>query len=146
MNTFGLSFHHFGLAVRSPEPAFAFLAALGYTGAPALFDPLQGVNLAMRRHTEMPDVEVIWPGAAPSPIDGILKRSDGMIYHLCYTAPDPAASLAKMADEGLEILPATEPKAAILFGGQQVSFYFIGGFGLVELLHGEHATAASHQD
>ena len=104
-----------------------------------MFDPLQGVNLSMRFHNEMPDVEVIWPGAAPSPIDGILNRKDSMIYHLCYTTSNLGKALAKMEESGLEVLPATEPRPAILFGGDKVSFYFVAGFGLIELIDSDSA-------
>lgn len=138
MNTFGLVFHHFGLAVHSPVQAFSFLRALGYENGPSIFDPLQGVNLAMCHHIEMPDVEVIWPGLKPSPIDGILKRRDSMIYHLCYSTANPAFALSKMKEAGLDVLPATEPHAAILFGGQEVSFHFVEGFGLIELILQPH--------
>jgi hypothetical protein len=143
VNHFGLEFHHFGLAVRSPEKAFVFLQALGYEEGPSVFDPLQGVNLSMRYHNEMPDVEVIWPGAEPSPIDGILNRKESMIYHLCYIAENPATALAKMVENGLEVLPATEPRPAILFGGDEVSFYFVAGFGLIELININSAEATT---
>ena len=69
MNRYGLEFHHFGLAVKSPKAAFAYLDDLGYRAGNTCYDPLQKVNLAMRHHRRMPDVEVIWPGAEPSPID-----------------------------------------------------------------------------
>ena len=88
MNRYGLEFHHFGLAVKSPEAAFRYLDDLGYRAGSTCYDPLQKVNLAMRHHDRMPDVEVIWPGAEPSPIDRMLERSDSMIYHLCYTSED----------------------------------------------------------
>ena len=135
MNIFDLTFHHFGLATRSPEPARFFLKTLGYEDGESVFDPLQGVNLAMCHHAEMPAVELIWPESGPSLIDGILKRGDSMIYHLCYASSNPDLSLAKMKEAGLETLPATEPQAAILFGGCEVSFYFVEGFGLIELIH-----------
>jgi hypothetical protein len=135
MNTFGITFHHFGLAVQSPEQAFSFLDALGYKHGESMFDPLQGVNLAMSYHAEMPDVEVIWPGDKPSPIDGILKRQDSMIYHLCYTSDNPALSLTKMQQAGFDVLPVSNPQAAILFGGRKVSFHMVLGFGLIELIY-----------
>ena len=146
MNDFGLDFHHFGLAVRSPEKAFVFLKALGYEEGASVFDPLQGVNLSMRYHNTMPDVEVIWPGDEPSPIDGILNRRDSMIYHLCYTTLNPDAAIAKMEEIGLEVLPATEPRRAILFGGHEVSFHFVAGFGLIELINYNTAEAADTQN
>ena len=96
MNRYGLEFHHFGLAVKSPEPAFRYLGDLGYRAGGTCYDSLQKVNLAMRHHDRMPDVEVIWPGAEPSPIDSILKHNDTLIYHLCYTSEDVGRSLAAL--------------------------------------------------
>lgn len=135
MNTFELTFHHFGLAVQSPKQAFSFLQALGYEKGESLFDPLQGVNLAMAHHTDMPDVEVIWPGDKPSPIDAMLKRQDSMIYHLCYTSNNPELSLTKIQEAGFAVLPVSEPQAAILFGGREVSFHMVLGFGLIEIIY-----------
>jgi hypothetical protein len=131
-----LRFHHFGLAVPAPEAAFRFLAALGYTEGAAAYDPLQNVNLAMRHHQNMPDVEVIWPGDGASPIEKMIRRGH-MIYHLCYVTEDADASLAAMAAAGLEVAPLGPPKPAALFGGRPVSFHAIDAVGLIELLHGE---------
>src|SRR5260370_33329349 len=98
----GMAFHHFGLAVSAPEEAFLYLASLGYSEGNSVFDPLQRVNLAMRHHALMPDVEVIWPGDGPSPIDNLVKRTGSMIYHLYYTCPHPAAVLSRLEAVGLE--------------------------------------------
>ena len=133
---FGLAFHHFGLAVPEPDAAFAYLGALGYRGGEPMFDPLQGVNLVMRYHESMPAVEVIWPGDEPSPIDNMLKRRDSLIYHICYTSPDVPGALAAMEAAGLQVLAVTEPRPAILFGGQEVSFHHVANFGLIEFIHG----------
>ena len=137
MNEFGLTFHHFGLAVQAPDTAFRYLAALGYRNGPPVFDPLQRVNLAMSWHDAMPDVEVIWPGDEPSPIDKMVKRNGTLIYHLCYIAPDPDASLAAMAAAGFESLPVCPAQPAILFDGREVSFHHVLDFGLIELIHGD---------
>jgi|ERR1700743_2343623 hypothetical protein len=130
-----LTFHHFGLAVSDPEEAFLYLASLGYTEGNCVFDPLQRVNLAMRHHVLMPDVEVIWPGEGPSPIDNLVKRTGSMIYHLCYTCPDPEATLFALEAAGLKIMPISPPTPAILFRGRDVSFHHIAGFGLIEILY-----------
>ncbi len=136
MQGFGLRFHHLGLAVPSPDQAFLFLAQLGYASGATTFDPLQNVNLAMRHHASMPDVEVIWPGEGPSPIDQMVRRGN-MIYHLCYVTDDAAASIAAMEAAGLGIYSLGEPKPAKLFGGVQVSFHRVDQVGLIELIHGE---------
>ncbi len=136
MNRYGLEFHHFGLAVKSPGTAFRYLEDLGYCAGSACYDPLQKVNLAMRHHDRMPDVEVIWPGAEPSPIDLMLERDDGLIYHLCYTSKNVERSLAALEQAGLEVLPLGFAKPALLFGGFEVSFHRITGVGVIEIIAG----------
>ncbi len=130
----GLQFHHFGLAVSSPDQAFLMLKTMGYVEGAQAFDPLQRVNLAMRHHPTMPDVEVIWPGNEPSPIDKMVKRTGSMIYHICYQCPDPDAVVAALEEAGLETLVVSPPTPAVLFEGSEVSFYNIDSFGLIELL------------
>lgn len=136
MNRYGLEFHHFGLAVRSPEAAFRYLEDLGYGPGSTCYDPLQKVNLAMRHHDRMPDVEVIWPGTEASPIDRMLKRNDSMIYHLCYTSADVERSVAALEEAGLEILPLGLAQPALLFDDMEVSFYSITGVGIIEIIAG----------
>ena len=130
----GLEFHHFGLAVNDPQAAFEYLRVLGYSEGSAVFDPLQRVNLAMRHHPAMPDVEVIWPGNEPSPIDRLIRRSGTMVYHLCYTCVEPEKVLAALEAAGISTMPVSPPTPAVLFGGREVSFYVVSGFGLIELL------------
>jgi hypothetical protein len=134
VNSFGLVFEHFGLAVRAPQSAFRFLEALGYTEGKQVFDPEQQVNLAMRYHRDMPAVEVVWPGEGPSPIDKLVKRGGSMIYHLCYACPDPEDAVRRMQSAGLDVLAVVPAKPAVLFGGRRVSFYNVGEVGLIELI------------
>lgn len=130
----GLEFHHFGLAVGAPDEAFRYLGALGYREGNAVFDPLQRVNLAMRHHPVMPDVEVIWPGEGPSPVDKMIRQSGTMIYHLCYSCPEPQDVLAALEAAGIDAMLISPPTPAVLFGGREVSFHVVPGFGLIELL------------
>jgi catechol 2,3-dioxygenase-like lactoylglutathione lyase family enzyme len=132
-----LRFHHFGLAVRRPHKAFAFLDALGYVEGRQVYDPLQSVNLAMRHHQTMPDVEVIWPGEAPSPIDNLIKGERSLVYHLCFATDDATRALADLQGAGLQVVEIAPPKPAILFGDLPVSFHNVLGFGVIEILHGD---------
>ena len=136
MNQYRLEFHHFGLAVKSPEAAFRYLDGLGYFAGNTCYDPLQKVNLAMRHHDRMPDVEVIWAGAEPSPIDRMLRQSDSMIYHLCYTSEDVEWSIAALEQAGLEVLALSVAQPALLFRGIAVSFYSVTGVGIIEIISG----------
>jgi len=130
MQGYGLRFHHLGLAVPAPQQAFVFLEALGYEPGAQTFDPLQNVNLAMRHHPAMPDVEVIWPGEGPSPIDQMIKRGN-MIYHMCFETDDAAAAVAAMEADGLRVFSLGKPKPARLFGGVPVSFHRVSTSRLV---------------
>jgi hypothetical protein len=135
LSGFGLTFHHFGLAVPRPAEAETFLAALGYEIGARIFDPEQNVNLALCRHPQMPAVEIICPGNGPGPIDQYVARhSGGIVYHLCFATADLTASLAAIDVAGLRCVCVSPPRPAVLFGGRRVSFYAVVGVGLIELL------------
>ncbi len=135
-NTWGLSFHHLGLAVQDPQAAAHFLTGLGYRIGPMMFDPLQNVHLGMCTHDGMPDVEIITPADAKGPLDKLLStHRDGLVYHMCYTSKDLARSLDALESDGdLRLFTVSPPKEAVLFGGKRVSFYMVAGVGLIEII------------
>jgi hypothetical protein len=135
MTGFGLTFHHLGLAVRSAEPALAFVRGMGYVAGPPVFDPLQNVNLIMCTHEAEPDIEIIYKATGDAPIDPLLsKHPKGLIYHSCYVSQSATKSIDALAEAGLRAVCVSPPKAAVLFGGLQVSFYQIAGIGLIEII------------
>jgi hypothetical protein len=136
MNAAGLSFHHLGLAAREEAPATAFLADLGYAIGERVHDSLQRVHLRLCTHPAMPDVELVLPagGEGKSPIESILAKQETLMYHQCYTTEDVAASLAALEASGHRVMMVAPPQPAVLFGGKQVSFYQVLGFGLIELI------------
>jgi hypothetical protein len=136
MNEFGLVFDHLGLAVRAPDYALKFLLAGGYSASPPIYDSEQNVNLIMCSSLEMPNVEIIFPGSGEGPIDNILSKIDAGMYHMCFRAEDPQASVERMSSQGLRVFCLVEPKPAVLFGGSNVSFYNVAGFGVIELIEG----------
>ena len=130
-----LIFHHFGLAVRRPDEARKFLAALGYQPGESVFDPAQNVHLQLCTHAEQPAVEIIWPGAAAGPVDQLVQRhAAGIVYHLCYATDNLAVALAGLAAAGLRPVCISPATPAPLFGGRPVSFYNVVGMGLIEIL------------
>lgn len=132
-----LRFHHLGLAARDPERAATFLRALGYEVGALTRDPLQGVDLAVCQHPTMPAVEIVVPVGDGGPLASMLKREAEMVYHVCFETCDREAALRALADAGCRALPVSPPKPAALFGGRQVSFHRVAGFGLMELLDSE---------
>jgi len=130
-----LTFHHFGLAVRRPDEARLFVAALGYEFGQPVFDPAQNVQLQLCTHPSHPAVEIIWPADTTGPVNKLIQRHpSGIIYHLCYETADLSAALAGLESSGVTVICIARPQPAPLFGGRPVSFYNVVGMGLIEIL------------
>jgi hypothetical protein len=137
MKSLGLVFHHLGLAVRQAEESVLFLSKMGYSIGTPVTDPLQKVQLMMCSHPTEPAVEIICSGPDPQkgPVNEMIKKNPfGIIYHVCYATSNLAETLAQAELLELPFFCISEPKPAILFGGQKVSFYKVQGIGLVEIL------------
>ena len=134
MNSFGLNFHHLGLAVRKKEAALIFLKGIGYEIGDAIYDPNQEVNLIMCSSPYQPDIELIFPSENEGPLDNILKSQDALIYHTCYECADIDDSIKKIKESGIRVLCVSDKKKAPLFDNRFVAFYFIKGTGLIEVL------------
>ncbi|MEN6350423.1 MAG: VOC family protein [Syntrophomonas sp.] len=134
MEQHGLKFHHIGLAVSQYKPTHGFLCGLGYLIGDVVYDPVQNVNLCLCQHTSMPTVEIIFSSGTPGPIDNILANHGEGIYHICYETTDLEGSLKSIKERGNRIRCISPPKEAILFSCRRVSFYFVAGLGLIEIL------------
>ncbi len=131
---YGLVFHHFGLAARAVEEVRIFLSGLGYRIGPLVVDPEQSVRVAMCAGDGLPAIELVLPSGAEGPLAGILKNRESLLYHACFATKDAEASLAAIARDGLQTILVSPAKPAVLFGGRPVSFHYVSGFGLIELL------------
>ncbi len=133
-NGLGLTFHHFGLATARPAEALALLRSLGYVAGEPVHDPLQKVDLVMCTSAAMPAVEVVYGSDPAAPIAKYLQIGSGLFYHQCFATDDLTASLAALKSAGHRLACVSPRKPAVLFGGRMVSFYYMPGYGLIELL------------
>lgn len=131
---YGLSFHHYGLAVKDATAAQSFLMGMGYHIGERIYDPLQRVNLHWCTAVSAPAIELVSPADNPGPLDRMLAEQDTLVYHLCFESREIEQSLSQIRDDGHRVLCVVPPKPAVLFGGKRVGFYLIKGFGLIELL------------
>lgn len=129
-----LEFHHFGLAVRKEDAALKFLLEIGYAHGSRIYDPEQNVHIRLCVSPSMPDVELLSPGNGSGPLDAILERSPEMFYHLCYQTSDLNGLLENFKAQGIRHQCVSPRKPAILFNHKFVSFYYLPGFGLIEIL------------
>ena len=129
-----LEFHHLGFATKNNEKALLYLSNLDFEIGEEIYDPNQNVNLIFCRHKSMPDVEVISPAKTEGPLKSILKDKSELIYHLCYTSTNLVKSLNTIKQNGVRIITISKPIEAILFENRKVSFYYVSGFGIIEIL------------
>jgi len=134
MLNYGLKFHHLGLAVKSPDKALLFLKGLGYIPGDIILDELQKVNLIFCSHPSMPNIEIIFSTNLLGPLNVILKNTTEMLYHICYETQSVERTLEYIKNDRIKIKKISPPKPAILFLNQNVSFYYISGFGIIEIL------------
>jgi hypothetical protein len=142
---YGLSFHHFAIAVRDYETAAKFLDGLGYCIGKPIFDPEQNVCVAWCGGADLPSIELVIASGADGPLQNLLKQQESVIYHSCYFSSDPETSLAGISADGLHVLTVVPPKPAVLFCGARVSFHYVSGFGLIEIIHAAEAPAIADQ-
>ena len=132
---YGLNFHHFGLAVRDYDKGAKFLRGLGYTIGARIFDPLQKVDVTICSAPDQPTIELVAAASDDSPIANVLKRQETSVYHSCYYCAEPDAAIAAIAADGFAVITVSEPKPAVLFCGAEVSFHYVSGFGLIEIIN-----------
>ncbi len=131
---YGLTFDHFGLAVRNPETAIKVLVGLGYRCGEQVYDPQQKVRLVWCQHPHMPAVELVAPADEPGPVDNLLSDAGEMLYHLCFRSSNLQDSVAAIKSDGIRVYEIAAPKPAVLFDGRSVGFYHLKGFGLIEIV------------
>ena len=125
-------FHHLGLLVNEFEVSKRFYANLGYRLSTIIEDKVQRTNLMFCEHKKMPSVELVKPITNTSLQSYMLKHGEG-IYHTCYSIKNDE-QMETIFDK-TRVICIQEKRPAILFGMQEVSFYFVRGVGIIEILH-----------
>ena len=135
MNNKKIEFHHLGLATTSEDEAIKHLSSMGYNITNAVYDPLQEVYQQMCTSTYMPNIELIFTSnKSAKPLESILKKKISNIYHICYITSSTDLALKHFNSSGVRIMELRKPLPAKIFNNNLVSFYFIEGFGIIELL------------
>ena len=129
-----LRFHHMGMAVRQSEKARASLLSLGYRIGEAVHDSGQKAQVQMCHSAKFPDIELIYSESQDSPIHGLTKLQDEIMYHVCFETPSIDAAVAQWRASGTRVFRVKPEMPAPLFDNRLVAFYHVAGFGLVELL------------
>ena len=118
------SFHHYGLAINDFQKALSFYKQLGYNYTEPVVDLLQNVELIFCTSINYPSIELIKPLNDKSPIISYLQK---------YNEVDNVENI-RMLFPNHRAICMSKPTPAILFDFRMVSFYYIEGVGLIELL------------
>ena len=110
---------HLGIAVREWDAALARYTAL--TNAPPQHIeevPTQKVKVAMFNVGES-RVELLLATAADSPIAKFIEKRGEGLHHVCFKVPNLDEALARLREQGMEILPGAGGQGA---EGSRVAF------------------------
>jgi len=128
-----VSFHHYGLVLKTFEDAIRFHKNLGYLCGKEIFDELQNVMLLLCTSSVFPTVELVKSVDETSPINNYLKKNNEMIYHTCYEIDTKKIFIKDFFAQN-RFICVSKPKPAILFDNRLVSFYYVNNVGLIEIL------------
>jgi methylmalonyl-CoA/ethylmalonyl-CoA epimerase len=130
----GMRIHHVGYAVPNiSEYLGGYVSSMLQPRAvsPVIDDPIQGVRVVF---VELPGgtLELIEPIAADSPVQQILNRKRGGLYHVGYTTPQFDSAMARAIAKGCRALAKPVPAAA--FGQKRIVFFMTPHFDIIELI------------
>jgi methylmalonyl-CoA/ethylmalonyl-CoA epimerase len=129
-----LRIHHVGYAVASiSEYLNDFGAELfeRVTVSPIVEDPIQRVRVAF---VELPGgtLELVEPMTTDSPVQNILARKRGGLYHVAYATPRFEEATRAAIARGYRLV--AEPAPAAAFENRRIVFLMTPHFDLVELI------------
>ena len=127
--------HHIGFVVSSVEnamPGFVRSMKAQWDGQ-SFDDPLQKARVAfLTTRVGEPQIELVEPLGADSPVLSFLREKGGGLHHVCYEIADLEQELRDFRSRGGFI--AKRPKPAVAFGGRHVAWVITAEKLLVELL------------
>ncbi len=122
-----MKFHHTGIACKSIPETLEYVKKHFDVEkvSDTVFDPLQNAELCMITMTDGYQIELI----SGEVVKTFLKRNQ-LLYHICYSVEDIDKAIAEFKEDSLVL---SEPKEAVLFGGERVVF-IMTAVGLIELV------------
>ena len=129
-----LRIHHIGYAVQNISDYIRdYISPVLKPQAvsPIIEDPIQRVRIAF---VTLPggSLELIEPTSEESPVQQILSRKRGGLYHVGYAATDFDAAMARAMANGFR--PIGKPVPAVAFDLRRIVFFMTPHFDLIELI------------
>ncbi len=130
-----MEFDHVGIAVKNIEEYFQSMlnSVLGMDKlSEIIIDPIQNCKIAFATSSNGVRLELIEPLNEESPVNQILQKKKGGLYHMCFVAnhfdEDVKHCLAN------KFIALSKPQPAIAFNNRRVIFFSTPTFEIIELL------------
>lgn len=127
-----MKFHHIGIAVFDIDTTAGLYERAGFHRSPAIYDPIQNVNICWLTREDTPTVELLAPADETSPVNLTLEKNGVTPYHCCYVVEDIEAAAAELKKQ--RYIMVSKPAEAVAFRGSRVCFLFNKNIGLIELV------------
>jgi len=127
--------HHVGFVVADIQSSIAgFVRSLGATWTGEIFDdPNQRVRVTfLSTSPESPQIELVEPVGANSPVERFRRESGGGLHHLCFEVDRIEEQLKLMRTRSAMIV--SRPKPAVAFNGRRIAWVYTAEKLLVEYL------------
>jgi methylmalonyl-CoA/ethylmalonyl-CoA epimerase len=134
MKSFGLKFHHLGLATDNSKLSLKILKNLGYKPIKTRKNKNYNVKNIICTSENHPTIEIIAKMGGKSPIDDIIKKNKNLIYHICYSSNDLKKTIAMIKKKKFSIIKISNSYLSP-FEGVDASFYFLEGIGIIEIMN-----------
>src|SRR5690242_4792501 len=118
-----MNFEHIGIAVKSIEAYFNTILqpVLGVAMlSEIVIDPIQQSKVAFATTSNGMRLELIEPLNEQSPVNQILQKKKGGLYHMCFVADNFEEDIKKCLAN--KFIAMTQPQPAVAFNNRKVIF------------------------
>lgn len=133
-----MNFDHVGIAVKDIEDYFnsTLRTVLGVSKlSEIVVDPIQNCKIAFATSSNGVRLELIEPLNDQSPVNQILQKKKGGLYHLCFISENFDDDVQKCISN--KFIPLGKALPAIAFENRRVIFFSTPTFEIIELVEGE---------
>ena len=130
-----MEFDHVGIAVENIENYFNSMLhpILGISNlSEIIVDPIQNCKIAFATTSNGVRLELIEPLTIESPVNQILQKKKGGLYHMCFISTNFDEDVKKCLSN--KFIALSKPVPAIAFNNRRVIFLSSPTFEIIELV------------
>jgi methylmalonyl-CoA/ethylmalonyl-CoA epimerase len=133
-----MKFDHLGIAVSSIEEYFNKILKPVFRITELteiIIDPIQKSKIAFATSSNGFRLELIQPLTDDSPVNQILQKKKGGLYHMCFVADNFNEDVKNCVAN--KFIAMTQPQPAVAFNNRRVIFFTTPSYELIELVEEE---------